>query len=255
MENPANISKALEAASDDDYARKRAKQISPLRGLRGVPAREVVQILVASWKRSPAVMPRDEAPLHRLFTTAFEDGLVAAGLLAAALPQDPLETLDLTERWIGIVDDLETADALGWLLLGPGLLASGEPFLDTVRVLMEHGHPIRRRVAVMACMSLLPVPIEGPSAAALREQLGQRRLAFVEEPLTEPLVALMPAAMMDRDAHVRKAAARLLRQWGALAPDAVEALLTEQRGGVPRYVRDEAEKGIRRGRRPPRHRR
>lgn len=249
MQEPGTISAALQGLADEEYARKRGRQISPLRGLRGVPPGAVVKVLVASWKASRAVLPRDEAGLHRLFGTAFEDGLVAVGLLAAALPAEPLEALDLTERWIAMVDDLETADSLGWLLLGPGLLASGEPFSEAVRELMVHPHPVRRRVGVMALMAPLPIPIEG-AAAALREQLGSRRLAFVEAPLSEPLQELLPLAIRDEDPHVRKAAARVLRQWGTLEPDKVEALLAAQRGGVPKFIREEAERGIRKGRRP-----
>ena len=252
MQDPATISAALQAQADDEFARKRARQISPLRGLRGVPPAAVVRVLVSSWRASRAALPKDEAALHRLFGTAFEDGLVAIGLLAAALPAEPLEALDLTDRWIAMVDDLETADSLGWMLLGPGLLASGEPFSENVRELLVHPHPIRRRVGVMALMALMPVPLEGISAAALREQLDQRRLSFVEETLSTPLQDIVPLAIKDEDAHVRKATARVLRQWGVLEPDVVEALLAAQRGGVPKFIREEAERGIQKGRRPPR---
>ncbi|MEL6348116.1 MAG: DNA alkylation repair protein [Myxococcota bacterium] len=248
MQSPAAISKALQQRADADHERKRRKQIQPLRGLRGVQARDIVAVLVEAWKKPPR-LPADAANLHRLFSTAFEDGLVAMGLLAAVLPDDPLEALDLADRWLEMVDDTETADTLGWLLLGPGLLAAQEPFVDTINQLRSEGRPAARRAAVMATMAALPVPIEGPAAAALRERTGQRRIAFVEKPLTPYLEAALPPFIRDTDAQVRKATARAMRSWGTFQPDVVEELIEKTKGGVPRYFREEVAKGIRKGRR------
>ena len=249
MQQPKHISAQLQSKTDADYARKRGKQIQPLRGLRGVPAREVVTVLVDTWKASPLDLPDEVGMVHQLFTTAFEDGLVAMGLAAALLPDAPFEVLDLADRWIETVDDVETADTLGWLLFGPAVLATREPFVSSVREMLTHEHPMRRRVGVLACFSAMPVPIEGPSAAALRERLGQRRLAFVEAPLDELLTQTLPLVIRDEVPMVRRAVSRGLRTWATFSPDLVEQALAETRGGVPRYVRDEAEKGIKKGRR------
>jgi hypothetical protein len=53
----------------------------------------------------------------------------------------------------------------------------------------------------------------------------------------------------DHEPHVRKALARLLRCWAQGDPDAVEEWLQSVRGGVPKVLREEAERGIKRGRR------
>jgi len=249
MQNPAVISAALQQRTDSSYARKRGKQIQPLRGLRGVPARDVVEVLVESWRASPLDLPDEAGPAHMLFTTAYEDGIVAIGLAAAALPDVPYEVLDLADRWIEIVDDVETADALGWLLFGPALLASNEPFVPAVKELITHEHPMRRRVGILACFSLMPTPIEGAAAAALRERLDQRRLAFVEEVMDDPLAELLPLAIHDRVPMVRKCISRAFRTWGTFSPDRVEEVIAGARGGAPRYLRDEATKGIKKGRR------
>lgn len=252
MLNPQTISAQLQAASDEGHARKISRHISPLKGIRGVPAREVVGILVEAWRTQGVTLPQDSDALARLFRAAHEDGLVAIGLAAAALPDAPDEALDLAESWLEVADDHETADAIGWLLLGPGLLATGDPFVDHLNELLAEPSPIRRRTAVLALMAAVPVPIEGPSAAALRERLKLKKVAFVEAPLDELLRGVLPRAMKDNDPHVRKAIARVMRAWATVRPDAVEAIMAAQPGGVSRYIREEVEKGLRRGRRPAR---
>lgn len=250
MLNPRTISEALHAASDDHYARRLSRHLTPLKGLRGVPARELVQVLVDTWKSQRIELARDADGLNSLFRSAYEDGLVAIGLTAAALPDAPDEALDLAETWLEVVDDLETADAIGWLLLGPGLLATGEPFVAHLLELLAEPTAIRRRTAVIALMAALPAPVEGPAAAALRARAGQKKVAFVEAPLDALLEGVLPRSMKDTDPHVRKATARVMRTWATVSPDAAEALLATQPGGVNRYIREETEKGIRKGRRP-----
>ena len=124
MQDPDVISQSLEAVSDGHTAR--ARQVQPFRGVRGVAQRDVTRILVDTWRASPLRLPDDEELLQTLFMTAFEDGLVAVGLLAAALPDAPVDVLDMVDEILPHVDDTETADAIGWLVLGPGLLATGE---------------------------------------------------------------------------------------------------------------------------------
>jgi len=249
MLSPQTISSQLEAVADEGHARRVSRHISPLKGLRGVPSREVVSVLVSAWKNNGVTLPRDCEGLARLFRTAHEDGLVAIGLTAAALPDAPDAALDLAERWMEVADDLDTADAIGWLLLGPGLLATGEPFVEHLNELLSESSPIRRRTAVIALMATLPVPIEGPAAAALRARLKQKKVAFVQEPIDALLQGVLPHALKDRDPHVRKAVARVMRTWAVSSPDIVEMILAEQPGGVNRFIREEAEKGIRKGRR------
>lgn len=249
MQKTGVISDALHQRTDLQYARKRGRQVQPLRGLRGVPARDVVTVLVESWRASPLDLPDEAGQAHKLFTTAFEDGIVAIGLAAAALPDVPYEVLDLADRWLEIVDDVETADALGWLLVGPSLLATPEPFVAAVRELVTHEHPMRRRVGVLACFSALPVPLEGPAAGALRERLGQRRLAFVEEPMDDYLVELLPLLIRDEEPIVRRALSRVMRTWATFSPEPVAEILRDFPGGVPRILREEVEKGIKKGRR------
>lgn len=253
MQDPELISASLEAASDGHTARKRARQVQPFRGVRGVAPRDVTRILVESWKASPLQLPDDEELLQTLFMTAFEDGLVAIGLLAAALPDAPVDVLDMAEDLLPHVDDTETADAVGWLVLGPGLLATGEGLANGALALRD-APPHRRRTAVMALLTGLPEPVQGVAAAALRERMKTRNVVFVERVLSDEIERGLVAFMRDTSPVVRKAVARVLRAWGACDPDRVEALVSNFPGGLAKQLREEAERGIRKARRPVRTR-
>lgn len=245
------ISAQLQAASDPDTARKRMKQVRPLRGVRGVPVGEVARVAAAAWRSGPT--PDDLGALDRLFSEAWEDGMVAIGLAAALVPEDAHGVLDRVEAWLDRVDDLDSADALGWLAWGPALRAAGEPVAEVL--LDARGaevHPVRRRAAVVAGFAFLPMPIEGPAAAPLRERLASRGAALVLVPAGSILEPLVRGFVRDEDPHVRKAVGRLLREWGSVEPERVEALWRSIPGGVARTLRDEAERGIQKGRRPAR---
>jgi len=250
MLNPDALSQYLEQKSDGHLAKKRGKQLQPFRGLRGTPPADIVHLLANLWKHERPQLPRDMEALHDLFVSAHEDGLVAIGIVAALLPDAPADALDLADRWTILVDDVETADSLGWLVLGPGLLASGEPFADT---LLEHTKSIHcdhvRRMAVMACMAALPVPIEGPAAAALRERTGEKRTAFVTEPLPDAFLPVVDGFLRDSSSLVQKAIARVLRSWATLDPDAAEAYIDAVSGGVSKKLRQEVTRGATKGRR------
>ncbi len=243
------LSETLEALSDARLARRRARHLKPLKGLRGTPLGEVARVGAAAWGEGVSLYDDDEA-LHLLFCTAHEDGLLAIGLAAAAAPDAPEIALELAGRWLGMVDDLETADALGWVLYGPALLAAGRDLAEALLAERE-GPPIRRRAALMAALAALPEPLEGPAAAPLRERVGERRVAVVEAPLSSVLSAVCSGYRADADPHVRKALARVLRLWGQHDPEAAQAWVREAlaAGGLPRTVREQAQKGIARGRR------
>jgi hypothetical protein len=241
------ISRRLDQASKDTVATRRMKQVQPLKGLRGVPLGDVASIAAEFYRRAPARLPADYEQLHSLFCTAHEDGLVAIGLAAAAAIDEPEEGLELGLRWLEMVDDLETADALGWLLVGPCLMAqhSGGELLGMVK----DDRPMVRRAGVMGCLAALPVRVEGPAAACLRERAGERHIQMVDEPASDLLAKVMGRAIRDSDSHVLRAVGRVLRGWGEADPDATETFLSTTPGGIAKRLREQAEKGIRKGRR------
>lgn len=249
MFDVAQISAQLEALAEADVARRQGRHLRPLRGLRGVPTAEVARVLVEAWSAGPFELAEVEQPLRGLFSTAFEDGLVALGLAAAALPDAPEAALELSRSWGEVVDDIQTADALGWLLVGPGLLATLGDGAGERLAGLRKAEPMRRRVAVSACLAALPLPVEGPSAAALRHRLGVKHVVFVEAPLVSVLDPVIRAFHRDEDARVRKVASRALRTWAVEQPNDAEDFVDSIRGGISKQLRAELDLGLKRGRR------
>ncbi len=247
--DPVVVSTSLEAESDGLVARRRMKQVRPLKGLRGVTPGEVARQAAATWRRG-VDLEVDEEAVHELFCTAHEDGMLALSLAAASVATHPGLVLGLAERWLEMVDDLETADALGWLVWAPALRACDEPVGQTLaKTIRSSGAPVVRRCAVMGGLALTPTRVEGPAAAALREVWRGDKRGLSAQAASAELALVADAAMKDKDPHVRKALGRVLRSWAASDPEAVAELLAGVKGGVPKQLRLEAEKGIRKGRR------
>lgn len=247
--DPLTLSTALENESDGGVSRRRMKQVQPLKGLRGVTPGEVAAQAARAW-RGGVDLAVDEESLHELFCTAHEDGLLALALVAAAVQDEPEIALSLAERWLEMVDDLETADSLGWLVWAPALQALGEPVGQVLAACIRASPaPVVRRAAVMGGLALTPERIEGPGAAALRERWKGEKRGLSRTAVSAQLRPIALVGIRDPDPHVRKALGRLLRCWAAAEPDAVEALLAEVKGGVPKQIRAEAERGMQKGRR------
>jgi len=249
MLSASALSQSLSKAASGAKARGLKKHISPLRGLRGAPGTAITDAINRGWKSGVHLDEHDDVTqLKTLFSTAFEDGLVAIGLAAAALPDDPETGLALCHHWLSFADDIQTADALGWLMWMPALL-SGAGKGPSALLDARSADPYTRRAAVIALLGALPVAIEGPAAAGLRARLDQRRVAFVDAPLDEILEEVLPPFLRDENPQVRKGVGRVVRSWASLSPDRAEAAVHAP-GGLHRVIRDELAKGLKKGRRP-----
>lgn len=246
--DPDAISNSLAALSQADVARKRGKHLKPFRGLRGTPIPATTRLLASLWSKRLS-FDQDAESLHALFCTAHEDGLVAIGLTAALVPDDPMAALELVDRWQGMVDDTETADFLGWMVLGPALMAAGEPVADSLSAYRTDERWGARRMALMAGLALMPIALQGACAAALRQRMGVPRLQFVAEVQSDAIQGLLDAYVRDENPRVRKAFIRVARSWAELDPLACETWIGTVKGGLPKRLREELERGIRKGKR------
>lgn len=243
------LSHALEALSDGHQARKKGKHVKTLRGVRGVSDGDLARLIGAAWSEHSPAFPDDGPELRQLFFGAHEDGLVAIGLLAAMLPDDPEEALELGLDLLESVDDVQTGDALGWLVIGPGTLSAGRDPHKLVGLAKTQSRHAQRRAVVMASMAWLPEPLDGPAAAALRARLGQKTIAFVDRPLSEPVHAMMTGLLRDESPIVRKGLRRVIRAWGEADNDALQAWVAEVHGGLPKLLRTEVVRADRRAKR------
>jgi len=240
------IEETIEAMADAQTATRHRKQVRPIKGVRGVPVGEVARIASAVWLDTPPRLPDDCVALAALFGKAWEDGLVSIGLLAAALPDAPSVALDLGLDWAQRVDDLVTADALGWLVLGPGCLAAGRDMHLTLAPLRAHGRPAVRRVAITAALAATPTPVEGPSAAPIRARMETTEVRYVDVAQTEALSRIATATLPDDTPPIRKSLRRVLRCWAGSDPSGVVAWAGTVKGGLPSLLKNEVARAQRR---------
>lgn len=239
------IAAALEAKSDDRTARQAGKQLSSLRGIRGVPMGDVARVAAEAWRVHRPSLPDAMTDLNATFGQAYEDGLVAVGLLGAAWPDAPQAALDLALDWADRLDDIGTADALGWLVLGPVGLHE-DAITEIIDELAEHRRPEGRRTVVAMGLAGCPVVVEGAAAAPLREKLGQRRVQMVEAVQVPAVQAILHRMVRDTHPSVQKALRRLVRAFADYAPKSAVAWAEEVRGGLPRLLGDEIRRARRR---------
>ena len=57
--------------------------------------------------------------VHTLFMSSFEEGLIAVGLLSVAVLTQPEQSWELAQKWLTLIDDVTTVDALGKIVIGP----------------------------------------------------------------------------------------------------------------------------------------
>jgi hypothetical protein len=242
----AELGDRLEALADPRTAAGRLRDVRPLKGVRGVADGALARVVAETWTKDRPDPDEDRGALDRLFGAAFEDGLLAIGLVAALVPDDPEAAWDIGTAWLERVDDPLTADALGWLVLGPSVLAAGRPVRDLLALVRPGAHVATRRAVVTAGLALTPEPLQGPAAAALRARVGDRHVRLVEGPLRDGLAAIADAFVRDEDPSVRKALRRIVRTWAKADPVGLVAWADQVRGGIPRLLGEEVDKARRR---------
>ncbi|MBX2799062.1 MAG: DNA alkylation repair protein [Myxococcales bacterium] len=238
----------LDALADADAARRTARHTSCLRGIRGVPPGDIARVTAELYRADPPRLPRDATDIDRGFGGAFEDGLVAIGLLATAVADAPSHALRLGLDWAERTDDVTTADALGWLILAPSTLMTSS-LTEALTRLAGHRRPETRRVAVAMGLGFTPTSVEGPAAAGLREKLGERSIRIVDHAQSDALARVCSRFVSDAAPPVQKALRRVVRAWADDDPRRVVRWASTVKAGLPRMLRDEVRRAKSRERR------
>lgn len=238
------LSTQLAALSDDEVAARIQKHTRPLRGVRGVPLGKLAELVAERAAATPARLPEDGAALTELFGAAWEDGLAAIGLLAASVSDDPESALALGLDWADRTDDVTTADALGWLVLGPAAAAC-DGVGEVLEALGTHPRPETRRAAAAMALAFTPEEVEGPAAAGLRARHGSRALRMVDAPVEPVLSAIVRRFLRDTAPPVQKVLRRIVRSWVDADPAGAVAWARAVPGGLPKLLGAEIDRGRR----------
>ena len=166
----------LRALSNAKIAQKKQKEIKGIRGVRGISNQDLIALINEEVWPS---LPEDSDTLHMLYGTAHEDGLLAIALLAVAALESPNEALQLVERWLPFLDNTETADFIGHLIIGPSAFALQESITDRIT---EQENPYAIRAELNSCLAAFPTPAKGVCVAGLRKKFAVDDVIFVEEP-------------------------------------------------------------------------
>jgi hypothetical protein len=238
----ADLQRALAERSTDEAAAAIRTHTRCLRGIRGVSTGVLTELVAETWRKSPPVLPRDAEALDRLFGTAWEDGIAAIGLLAAAVPTGPEVALERGLDWAGRTDDLLTADSLGWLVLGPAAALIGGSSLKELLYTLQDAPPFTRRAAAATALAFVPTEIEGPAAAALREREGSRHVKLVEQVRREETGQILREYAHDLEPMVQKILRRVLRVWADHDPEGLITWAATMRGGLPKMLSGEVQR-------------
>jgi len=227
----------LLALSNGKIAQKRQREIRGIRGVRGVSNSDLIALINESdWP----TLPDDSEILHQLFGTAHEDGLLAIALLAVSALEEPESALILAERWLPYLDDSETADFLGHLVIGPSSLAIGESISERIS-LQESNYAVRAEL--MACLAALPEPAKGVCAAGLRRKFQVDQITFVEAPIFERIHQAVLATMKSDSPIVKKSLRMVIRCWSSWNPSDVELFFQTHYPNWPNWMKDSWKKG------------
>jgi len=239
MQTPTYYDLKLSAHADSELAKKRRKNIQPFRGIRGVPHQIISEILAED---PVAELPADRKHLSTLFAQAHEDGLVAIGLLSVACLQNPLAALELAEEWIGMIDDVESADALAKLVIGPAVVSLGLSFQERLDGAKQHS-ALAYRIEIISMVTLFPEEVKGPCVAALRSQLNQQSIIFSPTINVAPVLENLGIFYREENHVIRKSILYLLRVSASWSYPELEAFLSSLHQGPPRWLRPAIKKG------------
>jgi hypothetical protein len=235
----------LSAHLNRKLAFQRRKEAPTLRGVLGVPYASLSTVIAES---EAAHLPGDTEEINQLYSRSLEEGLIAIALLSVCVLETPGPALALADRWLPYLDDVQTADSLGQLVVGPACLSLGLSIVDRIRD-SKAANQFTRRAEVMSLMAALPEPIRGPASVALRESLNADEVTFVEGPMDTIIGESLELVQRDDSPVVRKAFSNILRVWTATSFDFVQGWLEHAVPDRHPWIKDGLKRGTREYRR------
>ena len=211
----------MEQRSSIDTARKLRREVKSIKGIHGVNSRDLSSIIIDLFDTSGPTLLENLDQVDDLFGHSYEEGLIAVGLLAATLPDAPELCFELALSWLERVDEHQTADSIGWLLIGPGMLATRTPCSEVIQIVEQNDHPLAMRSAVISGLAALPEVVSLTAAAGLRARLGTPEIRFVDEAASTIVSELLTTYFKRAEPVVRKGVRRLLGAWTRCDQEAV----------------------------------
>lgn len=237
MYSVAHYQMELTNAEDKATFRKMKQQIQPFKGIRGVPFSVVAQLL----DEDPTLDVESQSEeVHTLFMSSFEEGLIAVGLLSVAVLTQPEQSWELAQKWLTLIDDVTTADALGKIVIGPCALLLN---IDIPSEIENHQSAFAKRALLMSLCAYVPEPPKGPWVSALRSHLQSEQIIFVEEAQTHHYATLFTYFLKEEHPLLRKAVIQLLQLWSSHDLTSLDKILENHPQNLPKWLKKSYEKG------------
>jgi hypothetical protein len=237
MQTLSHYQKSLSMAEDKNTFKKMKQQIQPFKGIRGVPYATIAQLL----DEDPSVdIESQSEELHSLFMGSFEEGLIAVGLLSVASLTHPSDSWELAQKWLTMVDDIITTDALGKIVIGPCALQLN---IDIPKELQINNKVYSQRALLMSLCSFVPESPKGPWVSALRSHLQSEQVIFVDKPMTHHYQSLFPYFLKEEQPQLRKSIIYLIQLWSSHDLPSLDKIIEKHPQNLPKWLKKGYEKG------------
>ena len=230
---------SLKISEDQTVYKKLRQQIQPFRGIRGIPFSVIAKELDEEYT---VTLPEQSEELYSLFLQSFEEGLIAIGILSVAALSQPENSWELVQRWLPMIDDVITSDAIGKIVIGPCALQLN---LDIPNLISEYENVYAKRALYMSLCAFVPSPPIGPWVSALRSHLQSEQIIFIEKPITHHYEHLFSQFLKMEIPLLRKAIVHLVQLWSTFDLLSIDKKIQNHPQNLPNWLKKSYEKGRR----------
>ena len=227
----------LKIFEDHTVYKKLRQQIQPFRGIRGIPFSVLATEIDSEYT---VQLPEESDQIHALFLQSFEEGLIAIAMLSVAALTQPNQAWEIAQKWLPMLDDVISSDALGKIVIGACALQLN---LDIPHILSEYNNTYAKRSLYMGLCAFVPAPPKGPWVAALRSHLQSEQVIFVEEPATHHYESLFVQFLKTEEPLLRKAIAHLILLWSTYDLLSLDKKIESHPQNLPKWLKKSYERG------------